>query len=543
MNKPLLLSLALLVTFSRGALADSTGQGADPSAAAGPQAFDVYEIRVLGNTTLSARDIETAVYPHLGPHKTLDDMEKARDALVAAYRAAGYGTVLVDIPEQSVEDSVVRLQVTEGKVDNVRIRGARYYSERKILAELPSVAPGKVPVLPVLQQELNRVAAEAKDRDVTPVLKPGATPGTVDVEFVVKDKLPLHGSFEVNNRYTADTSPMRASASVSYDNLFDRQQSLGVMVQTSPQDTSQVQVAMVNYSGPTNRSDLSWSGYAIHSRSDVAAVGTLSVVGNGSIVGARLNEALLTDPARVAALSFGVDFKDFLQKITLPDGTPASTPVRYLIWSLQYTDFTRGSRWDTQWSLGGNWGLRGLINDENQFAYARSGAHAGFAYLRSSAQFTRKLPQDWSLSLRLSGQYAEQPLVNNEQFALGGVDTVRGYLDATSLTDAGAAAAFEVHLPKHAWRHLTAEPYLFLDRGFGLVQEPLADQIKRGVVRANLEGWGGGVRLKDLSGLEMYFDLSTPLIDGTDLVGPSGHQVPRIRRGDTRIDFNLRYAY
>jgi hemolysin activation/secretion protein len=272
-------------------------------------------------------------------------------------------------------------------------------------------------------------------------------------------------------------------------------------------------------------------------------VGTLSVVGNGSILGARLNESLLAEPTRVAALSFGVDFKDFQQNITLPDGTPAKTPVRYLIWSLQYNDFHHGERWDTQWTLGGNWGIRGLMNEESQFAYARSEAHAGFAYLRSSAMFSRRLPHEWKVSLRLAGQYSEQPLVNNEQFALGGVDTVRGYLDAASLDDVGAAASFELHLPQKSWWHLLAEPYVFFDRGFGLIQQPLNDQVKRGLVRANLEGWGAGLRMKGMSGLELNFDLSTPLLDGTDLVGPAGHQVPRTRRGDTRIDFNIRYAY
>jgi hemolysin activation/secretion protein len=67
--------------------------------------FDVWEYRVGGNSVLPNRAIEKAVYGFLGPGKTIDDVEKARAALEAAYRDEGYSTALVSIPEQSVDPS------------------------------------------------------------------------------------------------------------------------------------------------------------------------------------------------------------------------------------------------------------------------------------------------------------------------------------------------------------------------------------------------------------------------------------------------------
>src|SRR5487761_369324 len=83
-----------------------------PSSA--PQTFNVYEFLVLGSHVLGQMKVEATVYPFLGPGKTIKDVEQARAALIAAYRKAGYGTVLVDIPEQAVDQGVVRLKVTEG---------------------------------------------------------------------------------------------------------------------------------------------------------------------------------------------------------------------------------------------------------------------------------------------------------------------------------------------------------------------------------------------------------------------------------------------
>src|SRR5215469_3110044 len=91
-----------------------------------------------GSHLLPVRDVERAVYPHLGPGRDIEAVKQASDALEKAYKDAGYGTVFVDIPEQTVEDGIVRLKVTEGTLAHVRVRGERYFSGRQILAELPA---------------------------------------------------------------------------------------------------------------------------------------------------------------------------------------------------------------------------------------------------------------------------------------------------------------------------------------------------------------------------------------------------------------------
>ena len=47
-----------------------------------------------------------------------------RKQLEQAYRDAGYKTVVVIIPEQEVVGGEVQLQVTEGRVEKVRVKGA-----------------------------------------------------------------------------------------------------------------------------------------------------------------------------------------------------------------------------------------------------------------------------------------------------------------------------------------------------------------------------------------------------------------------------------
>jgi hemolysin activation/secretion protein len=74
--------------------------------------FDVLEFEIEGNTVLPALAIERAVYPFLGPGKTIDDVQGARAALEKAYQDAGYLTVVVDVPPQQVKGGKVVLAVT-----------------------------------------------------------------------------------------------------------------------------------------------------------------------------------------------------------------------------------------------------------------------------------------------------------------------------------------------------------------------------------------------------------------------------------------------
>jgi hemolysin activation/secretion protein len=436
--------------------------------------------------------------------------------------------VLVDIPEQTVDDGIVRLQVTEGRVEKLRIAGARYYSERKILAQLPSVKPGAVPNLPQLQQELTKLANDARDRQITPVLKPGSTPGTVEVDLAVHDVLPFHGSVQVDNRYTADTSPLRVMARASYDNLFQAGESLSLLAQTSPQNTSEVKLGVVSYAGHLPWEHSNWTGYFIRSDSNVAAVGTLAVIGNGSIAGLRFNRELYSSDNGTFGLAIGPDYKNFGENIKLSSAL-LRTPIRYLMWTVQATGAMHNDVWEAQGALGLQFGIRGLLNDEAQFAYKRANAHAGFSYLRGYGQAFRQLGRGWSLGGRFSLQYSEQPLINNEQFVFGGADTVRGYLEAEALADAGLTAGLELRTPALVRGAYRVNAFFFTDHGIGITQLPLPGQP----ARVHLDSIGGGLKFAVGNELDAAIDWAL-----------ARTRTPRtIISNDPRVDFLVRYSF
>lgn len=225
------------------------GWGAPVGAQAQPR-FDILEYEVLGNSLLPDATIEQAVTPFLGEGRALGDVDAARAALLQRYQDAGYLSVQVLIPEQKVDGGVVRLQVVEAPVGDVRVLGAQFNAPSRIAAELPAAKVGSVPNFAQLQTQLAEINRRA-DVKVSPVLKAGRAPGTVDVQLDVDDQSAVHGSVELNNRQSLNTSPTRLAAALRYDDLWARGHSVGLNLQTTPEDTRQVRSLSANYSWPT----------------------------------------------------------------------------------------------------------------------------------------------------------------------------------------------------------------------------------------------------------------------------------------------------
>jgi len=502
--------------------------------AAGGKTFDIWEFAIAGNTTLESRVIEKTVYPFLGPGRTVGDVEKARAALEKRYQDEGYGTVAVNIPEQDVVQGLVRLEVIEGKVDRLIVSGATYFSPDRIRAGAPSLAQGSVPLLPQVQKELVQLNAGSSDRRITPVLRPGRYPGTLEAELKVDDELPVHGSLEVNNRYTRDTTRTRATATLSYDNLWQRQHSASIGYQTAPENTDDVTVLFGTYSARLPDSAWLMSAYYVDSDTAVSTVGTLGVLGTGQIAGLRFIRPLAPLAGGFQRLTLGIDYKDFEESIALTGNQPSiETPINYGIlsagWGLTLVNDTS----TTELNLLGVFGPRFLGNEPDEFASKRSGAKPSFAYLGLSLGHERELWADTRLRFDASLQAADSPLISNEQFAFGGAGSVRGYLESQQFVDDGLFAQLEFLSPdwgKTLPGFSSVRLFAFLDAGAGLLQDPQPEQSYRFLL------WSTGVGLRAAlwRRLTAEVEWAQPLRDSDD---------GSVQSGDSRWHFNTRVAF
>lgn len=497
------------------------------------QRFDVHEYRVLGNTVMSNRDIEGVLYPLLGDGKTLTDVDGARGALEKAYHDAGYATVFVDIPPQEIADGIVRLRVTEGKTRVRTISGARYFSEGRILEELPAIKPGTVPNMKELQTQLANVNAETTDKSVTPVLKAGPVPGTMDVALKVDDHLPLHGTVDFNNQYSPDTESLRANVSLSYNNLFNELDSLAAQYTFTPQKTGQVSVVNGNYGFRPIAGGLRPSISFTNSSSSVATFGTLGVLGNGQVYGTRLAIPLVFLPGDLQTLMVGLDYKHFRNtiNITSEDGTPATTiqPISYLNASLGYLGSWQLPSQLISFDFTANAGPRGAANHTSNFADTRYLARGNYFYFRSNVSFTQRLPVDMQLILRASAQEALEPLVVYEQQTISGADGVRGYLESEVLSDVAYKGTIQLQSPQWKPRgFVVGDGFIFFDAGRGRRLDALSNEPGAETLRS----WGLGLDLFPGHAITGSLTVADPLNKG-----------PRTKANQPRVLFDLKGSF
>jgi hemolysin activation/secretion protein/AraC-like DNA-binding protein len=85
----------------------------------------------------------------------------------------------------------------------------------------------------------------------------------------------------------------------------------------------------------------------------------------------------------------------------------------------------------------------------SNFAQTAYSAKAKADYVTVNLGFSREqiIYREWSVALTANGQWADMPLISNEQFAMGGLAGVRGYVDGQAYGDTGWRVQIEPRTP------------------------------------------------------------------------------------------------
>jgi hemolysin activation/secretion protein len=212
-------------------------------------------------------------------------------------------------------------------------------------------------------------------------------------------------------------------------------------------------------------------------------------------------------------VSFGIDSKDFKESARVGSDT-TETPISYVQIAAEYraTVTAAPTRTHTGY-LGFYTAPRSLFgNNPEEFARKRFGARPNYLYVRGEWVTEQRYGASL-LRAKLAGQLSDQPLISNEQYASGGADTVRGYLEIERLADQGVLGSVEF---KRALRPggtglLSGATVLaFADASHLWISRPLPGQKSE----LELYGAGVGVRWQKLPHWVAGLDVGVPLTDG-----------------------------
>ena len=469
--------------------------------------FEIRQFKVDGNTLLKQADLDRAFAPFTGTGRDFGDVQRALEALEKAYADAGYGAIQVALPEQELNLGIVTFKVTESKIAKILFEGNRLYDEANIRNSLPALKEGQVPNVRKMGNNL-RLANENPTKQTAVILRNTDTEGEVDAVVRVAEQKPLKFSLSLDNTGTAQTGEERLGIGMQHANVFNRDHVFTGQILGSPSKFSKVLIAGAGYRIPLYRTGDSLDITAGYSNVSSGVVQNLfSVSGKGSVFGLRYNVQLPRFGEVEQKLSLGYDYRAFRNDITsLAGGAQLVPDVTVHPMSLTYSGLYRAANLESNFFVsyfqnlpGGNDGGSGAIQA------SRTGARPGYRFFRYGMNVNKAFASDWQARLAINGQETRDALVSGEQFGLGGMDNVRGFLEREVANDRGYRGNVELYTPDFGtkiganWR---MRALAFYDSGRAWRNHPLPSEA----AAVSIASGGLGLRMARGTNMTMRLD-------------------------------------
>ena len=426
-------------------------------------AFHVKSIRVEGNTIIPEADLRRIVGPFEEREQTLDDLNLLCRALEAEYQQRGY-VAIVYVPPQRMEKQEALLKVLISRLGEVRVEGARYFREAMTLAYW------RIPKEEYLRVERIRSNVipmnDNPDRSVKVLLKSGKERGYTDVILHQEDRSPLHAGVSVDNYGTKLTGKIKTSGWVRHNNAFGHDDVFLVNAAFA----NEVENVYLYHFLPLPAWDVRLASHYSYARvTPRKEFEQFDLYGVAQDYGMELRRWLFREER--ASLEGFVSFT-FNEKRTRAQGAViAKDRLRMPSIGVDYQSADPGGIWQSRASF-----KTGVpFHDENSGLTSRQSG-SSFTKLNFKAKRIQVLPGNARGVLNVEGQWTPDNLAPQEEFFLGGPDTIRGY----PVSDYGGDYGYLINLEYWFQATKKLDAGLFADYGYGrLVNSLSAEHVTR----------------------------------------------------------------
>ena len=474
--------------------------------------FDIKSYHVEGNTLLATDQINSVLAPFTGKGKDFGTVQEALEALEKAYHDQGYTTVRVLLPEQELENGIVKLNVIETRLGRVKIKGNRFFDESNIRHSLPELREGQPPNIDNISRSL-KLANESPAKKVNLQLQSSDDKeNEVDAILQVADEKPWKAGLTFDNTGDEHTGRFRMGVLFQDANIFNRDHLLTLQYITSTSQPDHVGIYGMGYRVPLYASGSSIDFIGAYSDVDSGTLAVssnnLQVSGKGTILGLHYNQILKRIGDYEHKLTLGLDYRAYINNVTF-GSTQLGNNVTVHPLSLTYAGTWTLDKINAGFYLGLSRNLPSFGSGDRDtaafFEKVRSGAPVGYNIVRSGANILYTFGNDWQARAAVNGQYTNNPLVPGEQFGIGGASSVRGFDERVVAGDKGYSGSVELYTPNLSGlagiSTAQCRALVFYDTGYISEINPLLGETANNTISSV----GPGARITD----GKYFSLST----------------------------------
>ncbi len=491
----------------------------------------VREVRVTGSTVFSAQALEEVTAPYVGRDVTQEDLAALRQALTLKYVNAGYINSGALLPDQQVVDGVVEYRIVEGRLSGITVTGNErmqgdYIADRLALG---GAAPLNVNAL---QDRLQILLQGPFVERINAELSPGERPGEARLNARIQEGPRSQISATLDN----DVSPSLGEARAGLRGQWYSPSGRGDILGWELAAASGYRKASASYGIPIATNDTTLEIFADMSRAKVVErpLNVLDIQSKSSTIGLRLSYPVIRTAREQFNLIAGLDVRQSESELlgtgfafspgVEPDGKSKVSVLRF-VQDYVGRDSSQVTAVRSTFSLGT--GAFGATDQGNNVPNGKFLAWLG------QFQHARRLGEtDNQLVFRLDTQLTNKPLLPMEQFAVGGIRTVRGFRSNQLVRDQGFATSVEVRVPvmRNADGAAILQVAPFIDLGGAWYKTRATDAPQR------LSSAGVGLRWDPRPGLhgEIYW---AQTFSGRNVVNPSQSLQDRGWHLTLRADF------
>lgn len=404
--------------------------------------FVLRGVNVSGAHAVSPDRIAAVYQPYLGKKVSQADLAGIAGAISDLYRADGFHLSRAIVPPQDIADGRVRIQVIEGAIVQVELKGdgAEQFGVRPMLEPVLAEQPSR---LPTLERQLFLINARPGVRITDTALEEiGGASGRFRLTVYLKT-WHVFSSFGLDNVGSSSVGPWQSYATGAFNSYLTPGDTLAVNLSTIANDPRQLGFARLSYDTPVGVDGVRLGASVLY-----------SAVRPGDA--RRLDGDITTTEA--FELRAGIaPLQSQSSALTLTAAMTFSNVSEHDLYGPWYNDHIRTASLTADYRLQDHFGgtnfatltyRQGLdVFGASHFddpLLSRDGASSNFSVL--NLWFTRyqTLNDAWSLKLSAASQTASRPLFTSQQFYLGGAAFGRGYGAAEISGDNGLAGSLEL---------------------------------------------------------------------------------------------------
>ena len=180
----------------------------------------IENIQVSPSEILTTEEISDIIEPHTGQNLTFDAIKKIVDEINNLYLEKGYVTARAYVPEQTIDNETLYIELVEGKVGNVTVTNNRWTRDSYIKNRIQG-KKGDVFDIVELEEDVLNFNRYTTGVELSANLKPGEeTLGTTDIELNAREKIPFHITGIFDNAGRDTIGKLRGGVMLQHDSLF-----------------------------------------------------------------------------------------------------------------------------------------------------------------------------------------------------------------------------------------------------------------------------------------------------------------------------------